>query len=144
MNHGYSMSASPIRPFQEADVEAIIDVWREASLLAHPFLSADFLEREQQKIRQVFLPKAETWVYEDGGRLVGFLSLLGDEVGAIFVHPSTQRRGVGRALMDKACSMHDSLELDARPGDPAADGTAGGGSVLRQARRSCCPPLYLG
>ncbi len=91
-----------IRPYQESDVEDIIEVWYQASLVAHPFLSENFLAEEKRKIRHVYLPNAQTWVYEGQGKPVGFISLIDNEVGAIFVHPSMHRRGIGRALMDKA------------------------------------------
>lgn len=101
-----------IRPYQESDVGDIIEVWYQASLVAHPFLSEDFLAEEERKIRAVYLPNTQTWVYEEQGKLVGFISLINNEVGAIFVHPLLQRRGIGRALMDKACSLHETVELD--------------------------------
>ncbi len=101
-----------IRLYQESDVEDIIDLWYQASLVAHPFLSENFLKEERRKIRDVHLPNSQTWVYEEQGKPVGFISLIDKEVGGIFVHPSMHRRGIGKALMDKACSMHDSVELD--------------------------------
>jgi putative acetyltransferase len=55
--------------------------------VVHPFLSADFLDEERVSIPNVYLPKAETWVWETDGRVIGFISLLGNEVGALFVHP---------------------------------------------------------
>lgn len=101
-----------IRLYQDSDIEDVIEVWYQASLVAHPFLSESFLEREERMIRHVFLPDAQTWVHEKEHKLVGFISLLGNEVGAIFVHPSMHRQGIGKELMDKACSIHDSVELD--------------------------------
>lgn len=101
-----------IRPYQESDVGDIIEVWYQASLVAHPFLSEDFLAEEERKIRAVYLPNTQTWVYEEQGKPVGFISLIDNKIGAIFVHPSMQRRGIGRALMDKACSLHETVELD--------------------------------
>jgi len=101
-----------IRLYQESDTDDIIDIWYQASLLAHLFLSKNFLEEEKRKIRDICLPMAQTWVYEEQGNPVGFISLIGNEVGAIFVHPSKQGRGIGTALMNKACSLHDTVELD--------------------------------
>jgi putative acetyltransferase len=101
-----------IRLYQEKDVAAIIDTWYQASLIAHPFLTETFLQEERIKLREVFLPRSMTWVYEDAGQVVAFISLYDGEVGGLFVHPSKQRQGIGQALMDQAASLHDFLELD--------------------------------
>ena len=63
-------------------------------------------------VAEVFMPQAETYVFEQDGRVVGFVALVGDEVGGIFVHPSSQGSGVGRALMDHAVALRGNLELD--------------------------------
>jgi putative acetyltransferase len=55
---------------------------------------------------------AETTVYEIDDSVVGFLSLIGNEVGAIFVYRRFQGTGIGRALMDHARSVYPILELD--------------------------------
>lgn len=101
-----------IRKYQEDDTEAIIEVWFTASRVATPFLSETFLNEERDTIRKVWLPTAETWVFEAAGKIEGFLSLIGNEVGAIFVRPDRQGKGIGRALMDHAASLHDELFLD--------------------------------
>ena len=101
-----------IRLYQERDTEDIIEVWYQASLIAHPFLTEKFLGEENNNLRERFLPNSQTWVYEKQGRVVGFISLLENEVGGLFVHPAWQRQGVGMALMDKARSLHKNLELE--------------------------------
>lgn len=101
-----------IRLYQKRDTEDIIEAWYQASLIAHPFLTDKFLEEERDNIRERFLPHSQTWVYEKQGQVVGFLSLVENEVGGIFVHPSWQRQGIGKALMDKAKSLHKNLELE--------------------------------
>jgi putative acetyltransferase len=100
-----------IRSFADRDVEDLLDVWHRASLIAHPFLTEGFLQRERVEIVERWLPTAETTVFESDGRVVGFLSLIGNEVGAIFVDPDCHGRGFGQALMDHARDRRPHLEL---------------------------------
>ena len=107
-----------IRKYQEKDTEAVIEAWYQASLIAHPFLSDAFLEQEATNLRELFLPHSQTWVYDDKGEIAGFLSMVDNVVGGIFVHPNWQRAGVGTALMNQAKSLHDDLELDVFEANP--------------------------
>ena len=101
-----------IRRYREADLEDVLSAWAEASAVAHSFLSPEFQSRERREIRDVYLPMAETWVWEDDGQVVGFISLLENEVGAIFVDSRFQGRGIGRVLMDQARSLKGELEVE--------------------------------
>lgn len=101
-----------IRPYAPADLDDVQDVWYAASLIAHPFLSEEFLSTEREEIADQWLPIAETIVYQHDGTIVGFLALVGNDVGAIFVLPEHQGSGIGRALMDQARASRPFLELD--------------------------------
>lgn len=101
-----------IRIYRDADIKELLDVWFRASLIAHPFLHKDFLKKEMKAIEEVYTPMAETWVYVQAGRVVGFIALIGDEVGAIFVDPDFQGQGIGRALMGKAQQLRSQLEVE--------------------------------
>ena len=100
-----------IRVFNEGDVGELLDVWYRASLIAHSFLSQEFLAAERLEIADVWLPMSETTVYESDGRVVGFLALIDNEVGGIFVDPDFQGKGIGRSLMDRARESRLFLEL---------------------------------
>ncbi len=101
-----------IRSYQPADCEAVLAVWARASAVAHPFLSRDFLAQERRAIGELYLPNAETWVWEEGGAVAGFISLVGSEVGGLFVDPAFQRRGIGRALIEQARALRGALDVD--------------------------------
>lgn len=101
-----------IRPYQDHDLAELLDVWYTASVLAHPFLDDEFLHNERKAIADVYLPMAETWVFVSEAKVVGFIALIGDEVGAIFVDPALHGKGIGRALMDHARTLLRSLEVD--------------------------------
>lgn len=106
------MVRAMIRPYTDADLDDVLDVWYEASVIAHAFLPADFFPDERVQLAERWLPQAETYVAEVDGRVVGFLSIVGDEIGGLFVHPDHQGAGVGRALVDHVRSSRATLELD--------------------------------
>lgn len=107
-----SVAGGMIRAYVDRDLDQLLEVWYEASLIAHSFLAAEFLAAERDEIAEHWLPSAETTVYELDGRIVGFLALIGNEVGGIFVHPDYQGRGIGRALMNRARDSRPLLELN--------------------------------
>ncbi|MFA9221724.1 MAG: GNAT family N-acetyltransferase, partial [Sediminibacterium sp.] len=61
-----------IRKREEKHNNEIINVWYEASSLAHPFLEADFVEKAKKDLRDIYIPNTETWVYEDNNAVIGF------------------------------------------------------------------------
>ena len=101
-----------IRHYVDSDLEELLSAWESASRLAHPFLTESFMEKVKHDIPNVYIPNADTWVVVENQRVVGFIALIGNEVGAIFVDPIHHGKGYGKALMDKAQSLHDELELD--------------------------------
>ena len=101
-----------IRKYRLTDTEAILEVWFEASSQAHPFLDAAFMTKEKRNIREMYLPNTETWVYEDEGSVVGFIAMMGNEVGAIFVKPENHGKGIGTNLMDCVADIHEELEVE--------------------------------
>jgi putative acetyltransferase len=101
-----------IRSYEHTDLDELLDTWAAASQVAHPFLSEDFFEAERHNIPNVYLPMADTFIYEKDGNVVGFIALIGDEIGAIFVHPTFHGQGIGRALMDHARDLRTNLEVE--------------------------------
>lgn len=101
-----------IRKYQHKDIEELLEVWFWSSSLAHPFLSDDFMEQERENIRNKWIPRSETWVYEHEGEVIGFISLIGNEVGGLFLTPNRHGQGFGRALMDHAKGIHNELEVE--------------------------------
>lgn len=77
-----------IRKHKPKDLEAIIDVWYQSSALAHPFLNSDFVEKVKSDMTDIYVPNSETWVYEIDNNIVGFISMLENEIGGLFVLPS--------------------------------------------------------
>lgn len=101
-----------VREYRAEDLDAVLAAWENATRLAHPFLTEEFLDQERDNIPNLYLPNAETWVIEQEGQVIGFIALLGNEVGAIFVEPEFHDTGAGKALMDKAQELRGDLEVE--------------------------------
>lgn len=101
-----------LRKYRDGDLIDLMATWEGASAQAHPFLPPGFVAEVREAIPKLYIPNAETWVVEHEGSVVGFISLLGNEVGAIFVAPEHQRKGFGRLLMNKARELKGSLEVE--------------------------------
>ena len=101
-----------IRKYRDEDADAVVAAWRAASELAHPFLTTQFLDAEADAVRNVYLAFAETWVTEVGGTVVGFIAIVENDVGGLFLDPRYHGRGLGRELMDKAVSERGSLNVE--------------------------------
>jgi putative acetyltransferase len=98
-----------IRKYQTEDTDALVSVWREANALAHSFLKDEFVAQVAEDMRNIYLPNAETWVLEDHETPVGFIALVGDEIGGLFLDPSLHGRGFGKAMADHAVALHGPL-----------------------------------
>ncbi len=121
-----------VREYTDADLDGVLTAWDAATRLAHPFMDEAFLAQERRNIPDLYLPNAETWVIEQArldqadldqagleqaglnqqGQVIGFIALIGDEIGAVFVLPALHGTGAGRALMDKARAVRRCLEVE--------------------------------
>ena len=105
-------SAVSVRPYRDADLAVLSDLWLRASRHAHGFLGEERLRADQALLETFYFAQAETWVAEREGRQVGFVGLLEQFVGGLYVDPAAQGRGTGRALMARAQAARETLELE--------------------------------
>jgi putative acetyltransferase len=101
-----------IRQYKETDLEAVLNSWEVATRLAHKFMTDEFIAQERKNVEEIYLPNTDTWIAEIDGEVNGFIALMGNEVGAIFLQPDYHGKGVGKALMDKAQELHGDLEVE--------------------------------
>jgi putative acetyltransferase len=100
-----------IRTYRETDLEEMVRIWYDASIIAHPFMPASFWASYKSAMKEKYLPLAENYVFEQEGKITGFISLAGERVCALFVAPEAQGRGTGKALLKHAKALKGRLSL---------------------------------
>ena len=101
-----------IRQYMASDLNAVLDSWEVATRLAHKFMTDDFIALERKNVSDIYIPNTDTWVAEIDSKVQGFIALMGNKVGAIFLQPNCHSKGVGKELMDKAQELHGDLEVE--------------------------------
>lgn len=101
-----------IRAYEASDLPWLSSIWHDASQQAHSFLGAPRLQEQRALIETVYLPNSETWVACQTGKPVGFIGLLDNLIGGLFVDPNRQGGGVGRALVAHALKLKGELHLE--------------------------------
>jgi putative acetyltransferase len=100
-----------IRKFRQSDLDQVITIWLEASIIAHDFIDSAFWKSKTDDMRHVYIPSSETYVFEESDIIKGFVSLSKDTIAALFVSPGEQGSGIGQQLMAKSKEVRDRLNL---------------------------------
>lgn len=101
-----------IRKYKVLDETKIIDIWSNSSSLAHPFLSTAFVEKVKKDMKDIYLPNTETWVFEKDNVVIGFISMIENEIGGLFVNPDQQSKGIGTTLVNFIGKFHKELKVE--------------------------------
>ncbi|MGH7234671.1 MAG: GNAT family N-acetyltransferase [Candidatus Saccharimonadales bacterium] len=96
-----------IRPAELDEVEAIANIYIASFKAAMPAVKLAHNENEiKEWFKKVLVPNGGTWVADDEGNLVGFMSLDDDMLEELYLTPSAQGKGVGSMLMEKAKQLN--------------------------------------
>ncbi|MBL4785939.1 MAG: GNAT family N-acetyltransferase [Cohaesibacteraceae bacterium] len=101
-----------IRNYQPTDIDCVVSVWRKASELAHPFLTREFLDTEADAVRNIYPQYAEIRVTLVDNQVVGFIAMLEDEIGGLFLDPQYHGIGLGRAMIKDAVSQRATINVE--------------------------------
>lgn len=101
-----------IRKYRESDQEELLKLWYDVSFVSHPFIPADFWAEHIEVLKEKYLPASDTYVAESKQRIVGFISLMGNYVGALFVADDYQNQGVGTKLLSFCRRLRGNLYVD--------------------------------
>ena len=101
-----------IRKYKESEIPVLLEIWEKASRLAHPFLTEDFTQMVKKAMTDTYLPNSNTWIYEENNKIIGFISMMENEIGGLFVNPDHHSKGTGTALVNHMKSLFDELEVE--------------------------------
>ncbi|MER7871753.1 N-acetyltransferase family protein [Streptomyces cellulosae] len=92
-----------IRRAAGPDAAAVAEVWLRSFSAALPGVRRAHTDDEVRAwIREVVVPGQETWVATVDGSVVAMMTLDGDDLDQLYIHPAWQGRGIGGRLVDMA------------------------------------------
>lgn len=102
-----------IRKWTAKSLDPVLTLWLESTTFAHPFIDEQYWHDSLALVRDVYLPAAQTWVWEQNDTLLGFISVMDNQfVGALFVAPQALHRGIGSALLNEVKQRYPMLSLE--------------------------------
>lgn len=101
-----------IRKYKKTDIDTIVNIWHQSFTLAHPFVEQTFIEKVKKDMYEIYLPNSDTWVYQENDIIIGFISMLGNEIGGLFILPNSFSKGIGTQLVNFMLESHRELEVE--------------------------------
>ena len=99
-----------IREFRLDDLAPVMKLWLETNLTAHDFIPATYWQGNYAMVQET-LPTSTMYVYEEGGEVLGFVGLIEDYIGGLFVEGNQQSKGTGKKLLTIAQQRQGELTL---------------------------------
>ncbi len=101
-----------IRKYEDSDLISVINIWHQTAEAAYSFMSGDMINSIREDIKTKYMPNSQSWVALRDGKVVGFIALLENTVGGLFVSPQYQGQGIGKSLVEHVKSANGSISLD--------------------------------
>lgn len=99
---------------QESDSSRVMDIWLTSTIKAHPFVEQNYWLKHYRTVKNKYLRVATTYVAIEEDSVVGFISILDEAfIGALFVIPGRQGKGVGSELIQYAQAHYPYLKAHA-------------------------------
>lgn len=101
-----------IRDLKQKDIDKVMEIWLESTIKAHDFIPEKYWQDNYNAVKDIYIPQSKTYVYEEGEEIKGFISILNDDfIGALFVSPNEQGKGIGSKLIEYANAKFNNLKL---------------------------------
>lgn len=91
-----------LRAYIKIDLPLILDIYNQSKLDELKFENAEFelLSLEEDEERYSKLMESEIFVYQTQDQISGFGAIHENEIRALFVHPNSRGKGIGKDLIE--------------------------------------------
>jgi len=100
-----------IRKLESKDIERVVELWYETSIVAHDFISPEYWVKNKDAMANEYLPNSETYLAIKAGATVGFIAMVDDFLAAIFVQTDMQGEGIGKRLLELIKENREMIQL---------------------------------
>ncbi|MEG6502164.1 MULTISPECIES: GNAT family N-acetyltransferase [unclassified Desulfovibrio] len=94
-----------------SEIEACADIWLQASLAAHDFVSADFWHENHAAMKEQYLPGSDCYLAKEEEAFLGFAAVYQGALAALFVRPVSWSKGGGSELLRHVQDLYAELTL---------------------------------
>ncbi len=99
-----------IRKIKADETDAVMKIWLETNVVAHPFISESYWRSNFEAVKKM-LPQSTIFIYEESNMIEGFIGLQGNYIAGLFIDADNQSRGKGTALLDHVRENRSELSL---------------------------------
>lgn len=100
-----------IRKFEAKDIERVMEIWLEANIDAHDFISKDYWRSQFQSVQDQIL-NADIYIYELDNEIKGFAGMTGNYLAGIFVDKKCRSAGIGKNLLNYIKKNYPAFSLN--------------------------------
>ena len=101
-----------IRKFRENDLPSIMQIGFDSIVEVHSFIPEKYWMDNFEMVKDI-LPQAEIYVYENLGKISGFIGLNKDYIEGIFVEKNMRSKGIGKQLLNYVKKLKEEMHLSA-------------------------------
>lgn len=106
------MDKTNIAKAHTEDYDRIMKVWESSVKATHDFLKQEDFEFYKNAIPNDYLPNLDVYVLRSDKRIVGFMSVSGNNLEMLFIAGDLRGKGYGRTLLEYAIHNLNATKVD--------------------------------
>ncbi|MCM3479210.1 N-acetyltransferase [Caldibacillus thermoamylovorans] len=100
-----------IREYRKAEIDTLVDIWYQSSLIAHDFINKDYWKSKREEMKEKYLPMSENYVISKNAEIMGFISMVDNYLAALFIDAKYQGEGHGKELLNFIKKHRKKIQL---------------------------------